>query len=49
MILWLYHFVDDSHTQTLTHLTTVKLNDPYYLGVQKPRLQGAAYYHLVDE
>lgn len=25
------------------------LNDPFYLGVQKPRLQGAPYYHLVDE
>lgn len=25
------------------------LNDKFYLGVQKPRLQGACYYHLVDE
>jgi len=25
------------------------LNDKYYLGVQEPRLQGAKYYHLVDE
>jgi len=25
------------------------LNDKFYLGVQKPRLQGSKYYHLVDE
>lgn len=25
------------------------LNDEWYLGVQKPRLKGDAYYHLVDE
>jgi len=25
------------------------LKDKYYLGVQKKRLQGTAYYHLVDE
>eukprot|EP00804_Cyclotella_cryptica_P012857 CCRYP_010590-RA/>CCRYP_010590-RA protein AED:0.06 eAED:0.06 QI:0/0.57/0.5/1/0.71/0.5/8/2034/635 len=25
------------------------IKDPFYLGLQKPRLRGAAYYHLVDE
>lgn len=25
------------------------LNDQFYLGVQKPRLRGSAYWHLVDE
>ena len=25
------------------------LNDPFYLGLQEPRLTGAKYYHLVDE
>lgn len=25
------------------------LNDKFYLGIQKPRLQGAPYYHVVDE
>jgi malate dehydrogenase (oxaloacetate-decarboxylating)(NADP+) len=25
------------------------IKDPYYLGLKKPRLQGAPYYHLVDE
>lgn len=25
------------------------LNDPFYLGIQKPRLKGGAYWHLVDE
>ena len=25
------------------------INDKFYLGVQKPRLHGAEYYHLVDE
>jgi malic enzyme len=25
------------------------LNDEFYLGVQKPRLKGKEYYHLIDE
>mmetsp|Transcript_46861 Transcript_46861/g.69680 ORF Transcript_46861/g.69680 Transcript_46861/m.69680 type:complete len:621 (-) Transcript_46861:780-2642(-) len=25
------------------------LNDPFYLGIQKPRLSGSAYYQMVDE